>query len=62
MTGLVSMPSFHVAGAFMVTWALRRHVRWFVLAAVLNGLLTVSTVATGAHYLVDVFGTLLLFG
>ena len=62
MTGLVSMPSFHVAGAFMVTWALRRHTLWLVPVAVVNLLLTVSTVATGAHYLVDVFGTMLLFG
>lgn len=62
MTGLVSMPSFHVAGAFMVTWALRRHRLWLLPAVVVNLLLTVSTVATGAHYLIDVVGTVVLFG
>jgi membrane-associated phospholipid phosphatase len=60
MTGLVSMPSFHVAGALMVVWALRRHPFAFWPALVVNALLIVSTVATGAHYLVDLIGTFLL--
>jgi len=60
MTGLVSMPSFHVAGALMIVWSLRRHHLWLVAASVVNGLLIVSTVATGAHYVVDLIGTLLL--
>jgi hypothetical protein len=62
MTGLVSMPSFHVAGAVMIVWALRRHRLWWLVVVPVNGLLIASTVLTGAHYLVDLFGTMLLFG
>jgi membrane-associated phospholipid phosphatase len=60
MTGLVSMPSFHVAGALMVIWSLRQHPLAFWPALVVNALLIVSTVATGAHYLIDLIGTSLL--
>jgi hypothetical protein len=52
--GLVSVPSFHAAAAWMVTWAFRRH-RWVVWPLViLNVGLTLSTFLTGVHYLVDV--------
>ena len=57
---LVSMPSFHVAGALIVTWALRG-TWWLVLpAAVINAGLIASTVLTGAHYFVDVIAAAIL--
>jgi membrane-associated phospholipid phosphatase len=56
MEGMVSFPSFHLAGAWMITWALRG-TRIFWPAFVLNALLTLSTFATGAHYIVDGLGT-----
>jgi membrane-associated phospholipid phosphatase len=52
--GIVSFPSYHAAVAILLTAALRRH-RWlFPAACVLNGLMLVSTLSTGGHYLVDV--------
>ena len=54
LEGLVSVPSFHVAGALLVTWAFRRRPRVFVALVVLNIGLMLSTVVTGVHYLVDV--------
>jgi len=53
MEGLVSMPSFHVAGALMVTWAARRHTWLLVPLVVVNALLALSTFLSGSHYLVD---------
>jgi hypothetical protein len=61
MEGLISMPSFHVAGALMIMWALRRHPKALTPLLLLNGLLIVSTVTTGAHYAVDFFATALMF-
>jgi hypothetical protein len=61
MEGLVSMPSFHVAGAMMVTWACRRHLWALMPLLALNILLTVATFMTGAHYVVDTFGTFVMF-
>ena len=60
VTGLVSAPSFHAAGAIVITWAVRD--RWWTLAplAALNGLLCAATVLTGAHYLVDVLLSVVL--
>jgi hypothetical protein len=59
--GMISFPSFHVAGGLMVTWAFRGHRRWFAALAVLNTLLIASTVLTGAHYGIDVVATVVLF-
>lgn len=56
MEGMVSFPSFHLAGAWMITWALRGTWLFWPVAA-LNVLLTLGTFATGAHYVVDGFGT-----
>ena len=53
MEGLVSMPSFHVAGALMVTWAMRRHLWLFIPLVAVNALLCAATFLSGAHYLVD---------
>jgi hypothetical protein len=51
--GLISWPSFHVAGALMVTWALRNTwCRWPVIF--LNSVLAASTVLLGLHYAIDV--------
>lgn len=62
VTGLVSAPSFHFAGALLITWAVRR--RWWALVplVVLNGSLCVATVLTGAHYAVDTLLSIALFG
>jgi hypothetical protein len=61
LDGLVSMPSFHVLGAICVTWVFRR--RWWIAAplVVVNALLTLATVATGVHYVVDVAASFALF-
>ena len=61
LEGLISMPSFHMAGALMVTWALRKHLFWLVLVVPVNLLMMASTVMTGAHYFVDVLVTVVLF-
>jgi hypothetical protein len=61
MEGLVSMPSFHVAGAMMVTWAFRRHTWALVPLVAINALLIVATFMTGAHYVIDTFGTFVMF-
>jgi hypothetical protein len=54
LDGLVSFPSFHVAGALLVTWAFRHRRRIFIPLIVLNTGLALSTVVTGEHYVVDV--------
>jgi PAP2 superfamily protein len=61
LEGLVSFPSFHTAGALMITWTFRGYRRWFVPVAVLNLGLIASTVMTGAHYFIDVIATVALF-
>ena len=60
MEGLVSAPSFHVAGGLMVSWALR-HVRWLLPGVlVVNVSLCLATVMTGTHYVVDVLLSLVM--
>jgi hypothetical protein len=54
LDGLVSVPSFHVAGALLVTWAFRSRPRVLVPLVVLNAGLCLSTLFTGEHYAVDV--------
>jgi hypothetical protein len=61
LEGLISMPSFHVAGAMMVQWSLRRFPLLFWPVAVLNGFLVASTFMTGAHYVIDLVGTSVMF-
>ena len=60
--GLISMPSFHVAGALMVTWSFRRRPAVLAVLVPLNVALIIATFMSGAHYFVDVPGTALLFG
>lgn len=50
------MPSFHTAGALIVTWACRRSWMLYPLAAV-NVLLILATFMSGAHYVVAVVVT-----
>jgi membrane-associated phospholipid phosphatase len=59
--GMISFPSFHVAGGLMVAWAFRGHRRWFAPLAVLNTLLIASTVLTGVHFAIDVVAAMVLF-
>jgi hypothetical protein len=52
LDGLISVPSFHVAGALIATWAVRGlwPYRWMVG---LNIFLITASVLSGAHYLID---------
>jgi hypothetical protein len=61
LEGMISFPSFHVAGGLMVTWAFRRYRWWAVALGILNVLLISATVLTGAHYGIDVIATFALF-
>lgn len=56
MDGLVCFPSFHVVLSLLFIHALRGWRRLFALALVLNGLVILSTLTAGGHYLVDLFG------
>jgi hypothetical protein len=61
LDGLVSMPSFHAAGAIMVTWAFRRHRVLCPVLIVLNTGLIAATFLSGVHYFVDIVGAFVLF-
>lgn len=61
LEGLISVPSFHVAGALMITWACRRHVRLLVPIATLNAALIAATFMSGAHYMIDTLITIPMF-
>jgi hypothetical protein len=61
MEGLVSMPSFHVAGAMMVTWVYRRHRLFLIPLAIVNATLIAATFMSGTHYVIDVIASLGLF-
>jgi hypothetical protein len=61
LEGLITFPSYHVAGGLMVTWAFRRR-RWMFLAfSILNTLMIASTVLLGPHYAVDIVASLIVF-
>ena len=62
LEGLVSMPSFHAAGAMIVVWAFRRHRRWWMPLAIVNTGLVAATFMSGIHYAVDVAGAAAMFG
>jgi hypothetical protein len=60
--GLISVPSFHTAGALMVTWAFRRY-RWILWSlVVVNTGLIAATFMSGIHYFVDEVAAVALFG
>jgi hypothetical protein len=61
LDGLVSMPSFHAAGAMMVTWALRRHRVLLGTLIMVNTGLVAATFMSGVHYFVDIVGAGVLF-
>jgi hypothetical protein len=62
LNGLISFPSFHVAGVMFVTWAFR-HYRWLFIPLIgLNLVVSASTFMTGLHYAVDAPGGILVFG
>jgi hypothetical protein len=61
LDGLVSMPSFHAAGAMMVTWAFRRRRGLFWTLAAVNTGLIAATFMSGVHYFVDILGAVALF-
>ncbi|HWB08728.1 MAG TPA: phosphatase PAP2 family protein [Pirellulales bacterium] len=54
--GLITFPSFHVAWALVIVWALRGSRPVFAAFAMLNALLILSTMTTGWHYFADVLG------
>lgn len=56
LEGLISVPSFHTAGALIVTWVCRRSWMLYPLAAI-NVLLILATFMSGAHYAVDVLAS-----
>ena len=62
LEGMITFPSFHVAGGLLVTWSFRRYPVWAGAIGLINVVLIASTVLTGAHYLVDVIGALGVFG
>ena len=62
LDGLVSMPSFHAAGAIIVTWAFRRHRVLLALLTVLNIGLIAATFMSGVHYFVDIPGAFVVVG
>jgi membrane-associated phospholipid phosphatase len=52
--GLISFPSYHTTVAILLTAGLIRD-RWlFLPACVVNGVMVLSTLSVGGHYLVDV--------
>jgi membrane-associated phospholipid phosphatase len=54
LTGIVTFPSFHAAGAILYLWALWA-IRWMrAIALVCNVLLLLSTPIDGGHYFIDV--------
>ena len=61
LEGLVSMPSFHVAGGIFVTWAFRDRVAVASAVGLLNLGLMAATVLTGAHYFIDLLASAILF-
>ena len=52
--GLISFPSYHTTVAVLLTGAFRGSRFLFPMACVLNGVMVVSTLSVGGHYLVDV--------
>ena len=61
LEGLVSMPSFHVAGALMVTWAVRHRAVLLIPLGLINLILMAATFLSGVHYFVDLIVTVAMF-
>jgi membrane-associated phospholipid phosphatase len=61
--GLVSFPSFHTALALLIAYALYEEKKsLFRGFFFLNLMVIFSCVSTGAHYLIDIIGGVVLFG
>ena len=58
--GLISFPSYHTTVAILLTAALRGERFLFPVACVLNGVMVISTLSMGGHYLVDVLAGLVV--
>lgn len=53
VTGLITFPSFHAAGAVILAFAFGWLGRWAIPLVVLNMLMFVSALIVGGHYVVD---------
>ncbi len=60
--GMVAFPSFHAVWAILLTYAAASRPRLFPAFVVLNGLVIISTVMLGWHFLVDVIASAALAG
>jgi membrane-associated phospholipid phosphatase len=60
LQGLVSMPSFHACMAIMFSYALRSNLVLFSLSLLFNGLVLVSAIYCGGHYLSDLLASSLM--
>lgn len=58
--GMIGMPSFHTIWAWLCLYLVRGWPIVFVLLLPVNLLLTTSCVLLGWHYLIDLFGSLIL--
>jgi hypothetical protein len=56
INGLISFPSLHAAVAVLVPFSLRWNKPLFWPIVVLDGIMLVSTVPSGNHYIADVLG------
>jgi membrane-associated phospholipid phosphatase len=54
LTGIVTFPSFHAAGAILYLWALWAITWTRAIALICNVLLLMSTPIDGGHYFIDV--------
>lgn len=60
--GLVAMPSFHIIWAILCQVSVRQYkTLWYILLPI-NSLLVVSCIILGWHYLVDLFGSIIIVG
>jgi membrane-associated phospholipid phosphatase len=58
--GLISFPSYHTTVAILLTAAVAREHILFAAACVLNGIMVISTISMGGHYLVDVLAGIIV--
>lgn len=58
--GLIGFPSFHVIWAISIAYACRHRKILFYPFALLSGLIIISTLALGWHFLMDVIGGILV--
>jgi len=62
LEGLITFPTFHVAGGLIVTWVFRRYAAVFAGLLLLNTLMIASTVLLGPHYAIDIVASVALVG